>query len=339
MADKKSSGNDVGVAVSWSLNGVKAKIKSRLLSSADQWGSTKLQEQNLQSERHVELHQAGTRSLVKIFETATKTLSAEISDNPALALRVLKAIERHTAAIENIEGTLPFAFEEIRRSMTDEDVPDTGPDTLDQKFLDRYGTYAGQASDEVLREKWGRVLASEIKKPGTFSLKTLRIIDELEPTTAQLFERLCEAKLGSSVPSILSSLSNHEIWELQEAGLVRTTEIGYHWSFGKGGTDADGRGSWICDFGTVYGIYVVIGPGLTIGNQLSDTLLKMHGEFPAIDIFSLTDVGISIASILPNRDREAILALKAAFTKAYPEVELDIYQRDSDGKGGPLKAN
>ena len=46
--------------------------------------------------------------------------------------------------------------------------------------------------DEERRAWWARLLAGEIQQPGTFSLRTLAVMDTLSTKEAQLFTRLCD---------------------------------------------------------------------------------------------------------------------------------------------------
>jgi hypothetical protein len=56
--------------------------------------------------------------------------------------------------------------------------------------MNRFERFAEDASTDELRQRWGRVLSAEIRKPGTFSPKVLRIVDEIDQSTAAIFERV-----------------------------------------------------------------------------------------------------------------------------------------------------
>src|SRR5208283_1459027 len=59
--------------------------------------------------------------------------------------------------------------------------------------LNIFERYAEDASSETMRALWARVLAGEIRRPGQFSLRTLRFMSELDATTAKLFESYARA--------------------------------------------------------------------------------------------------------------------------------------------------
>ena len=63
-------------------------------------------------------------------------------------------------------------------------------------WLDFFGDYAEKANAEAVRDLWGRVLAGEIRRPGTFSLYTLRILAELDQQVARWFEEEAQFRWG-----------------------------------------------------------------------------------------------------------------------------------------------
>ena len=75
-----------------------------------------------------------------------------------------------------------------------ENDPQTPPDrTVDEDWLFRWRDAASVVSSEELQTLWGRVLAGEIKSPGSFSLRTLEFL--------KISRRRRRSKLKSCRPS------------------------------------------------------------------------------------------------------------------------------------------
>jgi Protein of unknown function (DUF2806) len=96
------------------------------------------------------------------------------------------------------------------------------PPNVDDDWLNVFERYAEEASTERLQELWARILAGEIRRPKTFSLKTLRFVSELDQETAALFEKhapyICQNAIITR-----QGLSGNELTELlhlQDAGLL-----------------------------------------------------------------------------------------------------------------------
>ena len=73
--------------------------------------------------------------------------------------------------------------------------PEFGPEhlrELDPSWENHWISGAGKVAveDEERREWWARILAGEIQQPGSFSLRTLSVMDVLSTEEARLFSRL-----------------------------------------------------------------------------------------------------------------------------------------------------
>ena len=72
-----------------------------------------------------------------------------------------------------------------------EDDPQEPPDrSIDEDWLYRWRDSAAKVSTAELQALWGRVLAGEVKSPGTFSLRTLEFLRNLAKEEARRIEML-----------------------------------------------------------------------------------------------------------------------------------------------------
>jgi hypothetical protein len=99
------------------------------------------------------------------------------------------------------------------------------------------------SSDDILREHWARILAGELKKPGSFSRRTLRTVKDMSKNDALNFEQLCsnlwwlhfpESKIPRIIIPNTDSPVIHKlglnldvIKELELSGLVHSMGSGY----------------------------------------------------------------------------------------------------------------
>lgn len=79
-----------------------------------------------------------------------------------------------------VEKTIPY----LRDLNTVGSVPD-------QTWIDTFGTYAQRVSDDELQGLWAQIFAGKLERPGAFSLKTLRVLQDISRRQATLFTRLC----------------------------------------------------------------------------------------------------------------------------------------------------
>ncbi|CCK81254.1 DUF2806 domain-containing protein [Desulfobacula toluolica] len=93
---------------------------------------------------------------------------------------------------ENIEKITATAANELAHET---DVPNEPPE---EDWITRFFNCAQDISSDEMQELWGRILSGEIKKPGSYSLRTLEFIKNLTKKEAHTFEQV--AKLAIQIP-------------------------------------------------------------------------------------------------------------------------------------------
>jgi len=91
----------------------------------------------------------------------------------------------------NIESITAFAADELK----DEEPIDNEP--LDQDWTTRFFNIAEDISSEEMQALWARILAGEIKKPKSYSLRTLDLLKNLSKDEAEAFMKFGQAKVST----------------------------------------------------------------------------------------------------------------------------------------------
>ena len=68
--------------------------------------------------------------------------------------------------------------------------PEEADDTIGDDWLNTFEAEARQKSTEEMQALFGKILAGEIRKPGTFSTRTVKILASLDRNVAAHFVRL-----------------------------------------------------------------------------------------------------------------------------------------------------
>ena len=79
------------------------------------------------------------------------------------------------------------------------DTAQPPPTKPNDDWLFRWRDSASAVSHEDLQKLWGRVLASEIKSPGQFSLRTLEFLRNISQDEAKAIEKLSRVMLGNII--------------------------------------------------------------------------------------------------------------------------------------------
>lgn len=170
---------------------------------------------------------ARTRVNQEVAAAAAK-IAAGDEDIVARAAHNLLAKEyRHQKNKEDIARKALEILQDETKALTNNVAPENGatqapPPNVDDDWLNVFERYAENASSERVQELWARILAGEIRRPRTFSLKTLRFVSELDQQTASLFEKYVPYICNQAIPTRvgLSGAELTELLHLQDADLL-----------------------------------------------------------------------------------------------------------------------
>jgi hypothetical protein len=84
-------------------------------------------------------------------------------------------------------------------------IPEERPD---EDWVNRFFAFAQDISSEEMQVLWGRILAGEIKKPGSYSMRTLDFVRNLTKKDASVFEHV--AKLALTIPGGIPIIAVHD---------------------------------------------------------------------------------------------------------------------------------
>ena len=95
----------------------------------------------------------------------------------------------------NLDRVSAAAINELQQSESDgstDQSTDSGEEkTISDDFLNSFEEEARQKSTEDMQLLFGRILAGEIRKPGTYSIRTVKILGQLDQDAAILLKKLC----------------------------------------------------------------------------------------------------------------------------------------------------
>lgn len=130
---------------------------------------------------------------------------------------------------QNIDSVINNAYENLKEEKTVSEEP------VDKDWILRFFNSVEDISNEKMQKIWGKILAGEIKKPNTFSFRTLEVLKNLTQEEAQLFTEISEFVMETKdlcfIPSngnLLEKygISYEKILNLEESGLINARSIG-----------------------------------------------------------------------------------------------------------------
>ncbi|MFS2158874.1 DUF2806 domain-containing protein [Pseudomonas sp. Pseusp122] len=149
-------------------------------------------------------HKAASQSRIKIIQTSGEQIASQISVKPEYAEAASHIYSRRIIREQlNIDKIGRIAADQLRLEPYVADTLDADPEkevpNVDVDWLNTFEKEAGQKSTEEMQLLFGKILAGQIKKPGSFSIKALKTISELEPSIAKSFKILCSLAVSLNV--------------------------------------------------------------------------------------------------------------------------------------------
>ncbi len=131
----------------------------------------------------------------------------------------------------NTNRVIAHAYDKLE---TEEKV---SKDEVDEDWITRFFRIAEDVSSEEMQEIWGRILAGEIKKPKSYSLRTLDFMRNISQSEAELFSRVGELAIECHSGTIITGdkkyLENthnirlNDLLFLEELNLISSTVLHY----------------------------------------------------------------------------------------------------------------
>jgi len=84
----------------------------------------------------------------------------------------------------NIDNVVGYAAQDLSNEKVVSEQP------VDIDWITRFFDSVSDISSEDMQRIWGKILAGEVKQPGSFSLRTLRVIKNINKEEALLFEKI-----------------------------------------------------------------------------------------------------------------------------------------------------
>jgi hypothetical protein len=167
---------------------------------------------------------------IEIIERARAKAIAEGKEIETETLAIIqeKIIAKEQKRLNNIDNVANIAALEIK------DEPSISEDPVNEDWATRFFNIIEDISDDEMQLLWGKVLAGEIKRPKSFSLRTLEFLKNLSKEEAQSFMKVAGLSLFGGGKKIVFNPENGKFLEdnykifftdllqLKELGLINT---------------------------------------------------------------------------------------------------------------------
>ena len=128
----------------------------------------------------------------------------------------------------NIESVVEKAYQELL------DAPEVPSDPVDEDWTTRFFNIVKEINTEEMQYIWSKILAGEITRPGSFSMRTLETIRNLSKNEAEAFQRIVPCIVITGNDYLLSSDSEvYEKYGIKFSDILTLDECGLMTSSGS----------------------------------------------------------------------------------------------------------
>lgn len=249
--------------------------------------------------------------------SAAKSAAVKFGSNEALADR---AVDHFAARIVKEQANREAVVNEAVKNLLEDPPKSDTAIEIDEDWLSLFSDLASKRSSEELQQLFGKILAGEIRQPGSFSPASIQTLSTLTGQIAKRFQNLCNLSIQSpggftfvvinfypqfdSIGEKSLGITYSDLVALQSAGLLPPSlnnQLDFEAYIGKVPVSYCGKN-------------VVFSKG----SQLQTDNTK---KLPKLNILLLSPVGHELRSIVPVNQNPVY---HAKLLQWFKEHEIDI---------------
>jgi hypothetical protein len=144
---------------------------------------------------------AESAARVKLIATSADQLAAQMKIDPRYAAAAAqKGAQRILKTQMNLDQIAISAAKELGDATEKPEAqlaaPLPEPEDIADDWLNAFEAEASQKGSDEMQQLFARILAGEIRRPSTFSIKTVKLLGQLDSRAAAHFQRLCSLSVS-----------------------------------------------------------------------------------------------------------------------------------------------
>jgi hypothetical protein len=147
---------------------------------------------------------AETQARVKIISTGADQIAEQMDVSPEFARAAVRKFgQRIVREQVNLDQISRAAAQQLNAT-----PPTTGPGNepeppaINDDWLNTFEKEASQKSTGEMQAMFAKILSGEIRKPSTFSIRTVKLLGQLDTPAAALFRKLCSLSISLRIPGM-----------------------------------------------------------------------------------------------------------------------------------------
>ena len=174
---------------------------------------------------------AETETRIKIIEETGDQIRQQIKVDPEFPQRASYTFARQILREQsNREKVLGFTKDILKSKKYDNSAGQQAniavEKPISEDWFNIFEKEASQKSDEDMQRRFAKVLAGEIEKPGSHSIKAVKALGDMDQSMAKLFQRLC------SMSVVIETLVDKSIYDIRVPSMGRDPGLNHLQKYG-----------------------------------------------------------------------------------------------------------
>ena len=194
--------SNVGEAIGDLVAGIPAPIRSNAIKALGRLCSVAVEYPVTLIEGAMAERRAETQARVKLIDASASHIAAQMKTDPAYAraaaTKFAQKIVRERVNVDQIAEIAATDLKSEQVTTASDQTSDSPP--ISDDWLNAFESEAAHMSSEQMQRLFGKILAGEIRRPTSYSIKTVKLMAQLDNRAASLFSLLCSLSISSRVP-------------------------------------------------------------------------------------------------------------------------------------------
>jgi Protein of unknown function (DUF2806) len=189
--------NELGNAIDIigdTMSGIPAPIKKNALKAFAQLCTAAIDLPIAHLEGIAAEKRAESQARIKIIDIASKQILEQMDVDPEYARAAVKNFGQKIVREKvNLDAIVANAALELSQDQTNgsNNQDELSEVEISSDWLNTFEKEASEKSSEEMRLLFGKILAEEIRRPTSFSIKTIKLISQLDNQAAKIFQLFC----------------------------------------------------------------------------------------------------------------------------------------------------
>jgi hypothetical protein len=142
-----------------------------------------------------------SKARVRLIDTSAQQIAEQMRTDQAYARAAAqKFAQKIVRERVNLDQIAEIAAAELKSGQPEVTIEQPETTSISDDWLNAFENEAAQMSSEQMQLLFGKILAGEIRRPTSFSTKTIRMIAQLDNRAAALFKKFCSLAVSIYIP-------------------------------------------------------------------------------------------------------------------------------------------